>query len=79
MLLSELSSAVSQKQQSYESMLNNRTLCLTREKKKIYCLTDSVGSGVVGLDVGLAVVGAFVGRAGVGFGVGCVIKKQSMI
>ena len=48
-------------------------------KKKIYCLTDSVGSAVVGLDVGLAVVGAFVGRAGVGFGVGCVIKKQSMI
>ena len=75
MMLSELSSAVSQKQQSYESMLNNRTLCLTREKKKIYCLTDSVGSAVVGEPVGAAVVGAFVGRAGVGLGVGCVIKK----
>ena len=65
---------ITQKQQSYESMLNNRTLCLTREKK-IYCLTDSVGSAVVGEPVGAAVVGAFVGRAGVGLGVGCVIKK----
>ena len=43
--------------------------------KRRYCLTDSVGSAVVGLGVGLAVVGAFVGRAGVGLGVGCVIKK----
>ena len=45
-------------------------------EKKIYCLTDSVGSAVVVLGVGAAVVGAFVGCAGVGLGVGYVIKKQ---
>ena len=44
--------------------------------KRRYCLTDSVGSAVVGLGVGAAVVGAFVGCAGVGLGVGYVIKKQ---
>ena len=44
--------------------------------KRRYCLTDSVGSAVVGLGVGLAVVGAFVGCAGVGLGVGCVIKSN---